>query len=216
MERIAVVLFTIFTILTVMPVSGGSERSRYEEGGFTDVDVIGANADQTDSIDRALLRFELAGIPLPPLDIEVHPSRDGCRDHDGLFTPRDGRDRLDLCTESQLILLHELGHAWDVNFATDRVRRTLLDSWGVDAWSGIDIPYRERGSEKAATLIALALIDLPLNGSDAVASREMLIRFELLTGVPSPRYEGVAAELDVQPKKDTTAIAAQYAARTAG
>ncbi|MCL1594008.1 MAG: hypothetical protein M3132_06635 [Actinomycetia bacterium] len=175
----------------------------------------GATSSQTASVDWALGRFEDAGIPLPTLEIRVHGSRAGCDDNDGLFTPRDGVDTIDLCSDVPLILLHELGHAWDVTFATDDTRRMMLDAWGSDRWSGSDVSYRQRDAEKAANLIALGLVDSPLTESEARASRGMLQRFEMLTGVPSPRFDGTVPDVVLSKPADTAGLAAQYSVRAA-
>jgi len=212
MERAAIIFMALTALLPTPSSDAGSDTGTLSQDGSATV-ILGANSPQTTAINWALGRFEDVGIPLPTLQITVYGSRAGCGNHDGLFTPSDGVDRIDLCSDAPLILLHELAHAWDINFGTDDTRQVMLDAWGSDRWSGGDVGYRQRGEEKAASLIALGLIDSTLTESEAVTSRAMLERFEMLTGVPSPRYDGTLSELIRPTSTSTAGLAAQYAAR---
>jgi len=187
MERTALIFITLMAILPV-PVMGVNvaDGTQVERTAV----VYGADTSQEAAIEWALQRFDDAGIPLPPLEIYQHDSVSGCNEHDGFFTPQESIDRIDLCTDSTFILLHELGHAWAENFASEDVRDALLASFGGGEWSGSNAADRKQGAERAASVLAVGLIDVELNEAGANLNRELLERFRLLTGVESPRLIG--------------------------
>ncbi|MFV1999980.1 MAG: hypothetical protein ACC654_06415 [Acidimicrobiia bacterium] len=187
MERTALTFITLMAIFPV-PVMGVNvaDATQIE----TTAVVYGADASQEAAIEWALQRFDDAGISLPSLEIYQHDSPSGCAGHDGLFTPRESIDRVDLCTDNTFILLHELGHAWAENFASQSVRDALLESFGGGEWSGSNAEDRKQGAERAASVLAVGLIDVDLDEAGANLNRELLERFRLLTGVESPRLIG--------------------------
>jgi len=150
--------------------------------------VYGADSDQRAAIAWALQRYEDAGISLPILEIYQHDSKSSCGEYAGLFTPQESIDRIDLCTDNMYIVLHELGHAWQMNFASEGVMKALLESYGDGELSGSDAAYRTRDEERAANVLAIGLIDVEMDDAGANLNRQLLDRFKLLTGVDSPRY----------------------------
>jgi len=187
MERTALIVIALLTLTPLAPVGTDSTEPPQIE---TVAVVYGADDSQEVAIARALQRFEDAGISLPSLEIYQHDSASGCAGHDGLFTPRESIDRVDLCTDSPYILLHELGHAWVENFASQDARDALLDSFGGGEWSGSNVEYRKRGAERAASVLAVGLIDTEFDAAWVSMNRELLDRFRILTGVESPRLSG--------------------------
>lgn len=185
MER-TTLRFTVLMALLSMSLGGTNTG---EQPQIDTTVVYGADPSQQAAIAWALQRYEDAGISLPTLEIYQHDSASSCDGYDGLFTPQESIDRIDLCTDVVFFVLHELGHAWEVNFASEGAREALLESYGGGEWSGSNVDYRERGEERAANVLAIGLIDVELDDAGANASRELLDRFKLLTGVDSPRYE---------------------------
>ena len=69
---------------------------------------------------------------------------------------------------------------------SDNTRQAFLDHTGL-VWYDPDVNWRNRGNEVAANTIAWGLRETPLTATDIGNYSELLHRFELLTGVPSPR-----------------------------
>lgn len=152
--------------------------------------VRGGTVEQHARLQWSMERFEIAGLELPQLEVTIHDSSAGCSGNDGLYWPEETLNRIDICTDSTFIVLHELGHAWEHNFATDSARQHLMDELELEAWTGDAVEYRKRGTEAAANLIAWGLVDSQLTESQARTLVEKLNRFESLTGVPTLRIDG--------------------------
>ena len=174
MKRAAIIIMILIATPQILPVQASMVDS----------------APLPASVTQAMERFEAAGLELPPLDIRVHDTKAGCSGHSGLYTPGAESDQIDICTDATFIILHELGHAWEYRNATDSARKVLMEDLGLDAWSGSDVDYRQRGEEVAASLLAWGLIERPLTEAETRTSVDTLARFASLTGVPSPRVTG--------------------------
>lgn len=134
----------------------------------------------------ALARFDAARLRPPPIEIHMHRDRDACLGHRGLFHA--GEMRVDVCTAEELVVLHEIAHAWTHVNVPDRVRSAYVDAGGFESWDAPGTSWRNRGSEDAADTIAWALLeesiamptpDGPIAGMNA--------RYRLLTGADAPR-----------------------------
>lgn len=98
----------------------------------------------------------------------------------------------DLPDRAQL-LLHEIGHAWLVNYTDDDTREAFLAHVGVDNWNDKGRPWRERGVEWAAESLAwglrgIATSSVPLGSPDCAILAEgyrILTAAEPLTTCPS-------------------------------
>ena len=185
-------------ILTFLVVAPQILASQVSAGDVTPPEVVattlaasvmirGGTVEQHARLQWSLERFEAAGLELPQLELIIHESSAGCGGYDGLFWPEEPSNRIDICTDSTFIVLHELGHAWEYNFATDSARQNLMDELELEAWTGDAVKYQKRGTEVAAKLIAWGLVDSPLTESQARILVLSLNRFESFTGVPSPR-----------------------------
>jgi hypothetical protein len=153
------------------------------------VPIIGAEPAFEAVIESAIDRFESAGLDLPPLRIHVHASTDRCQGHLGTYGQFGRRDRIDLCTESEFYVLHELAHAWEQNALSNEVRAAFLFYVERPFWHDRNRPWLDSGAELAANVIAWGLMKPPLSQSQAAASADQLDRFALLTGIHSPRIE---------------------------
>jgi hypothetical protein len=153
----------------------------------TEPGVTGATPEQAIVITWALDRYAQAGLELPPLVIEVHDSSDGCQGNRGIYV-RDGLgDVIHLCDTSTPVVLHELAHAWTEHHTSDEVRNAFLEHEGLTDWAGADVPYGERGTERASQTMSLCLAERPLSADDALRYGAYLDGYEILTGRPSPR-----------------------------
>jgi hypothetical protein len=97
-------------------------------------------------VQDAIVLFAAAGLELPYLEIWTHDDLSGCRltvEDDtppaGVYFQRGGVDTIFLCGTS-FTLLHELAHAHDVNFLSDKDRDEFLairdaDSWQNEKWA---------------------------------------------------------------------------------
>ncbi len=157
--------------------------------------IYGADAQLTAVIDAAIDRYNTTGFTLDALRFYAHPTDDKCRENRALFG-RDGElDRIDLCSgRTFAIVLHELAHAWEHNNISDNTRQAFLDYTGL-VWYDPDANWRNRGNEVVANTIAWGLRETPLTVTEIGNYSELLHRFELLTGVPSPRLPSTHSSL---------------------
>ncbi|MDJ0923747.1 MAG: hypothetical protein QNJ77_04220 [Acidimicrobiia bacterium] len=147
--------------------------------------IYGAGPEFTVVIEAAIDRFDTAGLTLPELRIYAHNNRDGCLGMDGLFN-RDGTGtRVDLCTQVNYTLLHELAHAWEYHTMDDVTRHAYVEHTGLPTWADPESDWEDRGIEAAATAIAWGLLDIPIANTERFTDE--LYEFELLTGRTSPR-----------------------------
>lgn len=108
----------------------------------------------------ALGRFDLAGLELPTVEIEMHEDAAACGGDFGRHARTEGSSHIDLClgptAKLRRVLLHELGHAWVAANLTGAGRDAFLELRGLDAWNG-KAPWNEKGTEQAAEIIAWGL-----------------------------------------------------------
>ena len=114
------------------------------------VRIVEGTPEDTDRIASALQRFEDAGWPLSNLEIRVG-GEDGCGGHAGVRSTDKGHDVVDICTDAEFVLLHELGHVWSGPYLDDEHRQEWLELRGLDSWSDAD--YYDRGTEQAVDII---------------------------------------------------------------
>jgi len=124
------------------------------------IQIHGANAAQERSVDWAVQRFGAAGLSqLPRLDIYLHTSHDGCRGNLGYYL----QGRIDLCTKesseryARKYALHEMAHAWVEVHVDGATHRRLMELRGITDWNDLNQPWKERGTEQAAEVIAWGL-----------------------------------------------------------
>ena len=117
--------------------------------------VADTDADR-DRIASAIQTFESAGWPLTNLEVRVGGD-DGCGGNAGTRSVTNGHDLVELCTDTQFVLLHELGHVWSSRYLDSERRAAWLELRGLTSWSDAD--YSDRGTEQAAIIIAFGLFD---------------------------------------------------------
>lgn len=151
------------------------------------VDIRGADQEETIRIQKALDRFEEAGLDLPTLIVEIHESEESCDGHGGLFVPSSDVSRVELCSPETFILLHELGHAWESISMTDPEREAFVEQAELPSWDDRSTAWKDRGREVVANTIATGLAYRELSGPDLRQFETQLIFYEVLTGAASPR-----------------------------
>jgi hypothetical protein len=154
------------------------------------VEVRGADDADTELIDWALGRFDLAGLELPDTIVTVHDDPAGCSGNSGLFRHGEPAE-VHLCIPAErparvrkLIALHELGHAWAETHTDETTRRAFLEERGIDAWQDHSQPPHFWGAEHAAEAISWALMDEPvriIRIYDASPAR-LTTAYQILTG----------------------------------
>ncbi len=152
--------------------------------------VIGASAEQQQTLDDALLLFQEAGLELPPLVIKFVGTAEPCEGHAGLYRPAPADeaasiDKITICHRLPLFLVHELAHAWAHHSLTPETRQRFLNHSGLDRWNDHRDVWNNRGTERAAHTIAYALtLATPTDNPDIL---RLVCGYELLTGDPMPR-----------------------------
>lgn len=164
-----------------------------ELSGIVDgVEVYNADPTQEALVEWALARFDAAGLPRPSVTRLEFPSTESCSHYlAGRTAHSTDTVEIEVCVTSDDIsqsaraarhtILHELGHAWEIEHVTDRSRQAFLEHWGLDHWSGADI-WEENGNEHAAEVLAWALMDdLVLPRIPNATCARLAEAFEVLT-----------------------------------
>ncbi len=152
------------------------------------VSVYQASRQQVRLVRWAVSRYEDAGLEAPRVEIHFHGDGSGCDDHVGFA--RGGR--VDICdtlvnTMTRHLMLHEMGHIWLDQNLTAPAREQFLRVEGLRAWNSSSDPWRLRGYEQAAEILAWGLGEriltpmIPDNDPERTA-----VDYELLTGTSIP------------------------------
>lgn len=165
--------------VAVLAIAAGAVNVRNagvaEAATFGPAMVVGGTSEQVEMARWAVGRFESAGLTLPPIQIRFHADLEGCGGHLGYYR----RGAVDVCGVSANLmarrnLLHEMSHAWaETNVTGDR-RVRFLELRGLETWNGYYVPWRERGFEHAAEILAWHLGDRILTPTVPDNEREQL------------------------------------------
>ena len=150
---------------------------------------VNVSEDQQALVRWAAGLYEAAGLDLPPIVIEGHADRSACHDRRGAARPEVGAVKIDLCVDTagpidELLIIHELAHAWDHHSLDDRRRTDFLALRGLDAWRSPQDSWNQRGAEHQAEILVWGLIDRPyrpgyLEQNDCA---DLLAGYRVLTG----------------------------------
>jgi hypothetical protein len=149
------------------------------------------NPERRELIEWAVNRYREAGLEVPPVDVYFHSESTGCRGNLGYTAG----ERIDLCVRlamepgPQRIVLHELAHAWAGAHLTDEARSAFTEMRGAPTWNDLAYPWKDRGTEQAAEIIAWGLGDgsmLPIVHGDLDPS-SLARGFRMLTGAEPVR-----------------------------
>lgn len=152
-----------------------------------------ANEVQLEQVAWALDRFEEAGLQLPPIELTFHDGAGPCEGHPGYYRPGEVA-RIDICSSTNHVILHELAHAWEGASVTAEVRNRFADHWDVDNWNDHSAAWHERGIERAADTIAFVLDGVPDHPSDTLLG--FVCSYTLLTGLPLPEAGTISCAPD--------------------
>jgi hypothetical protein len=182
---------TIILIATVL-FSGTSAVRGSEsvpEAAAVPTLISNASPEQLDSVEKALERFEAAGLRLPPISVSFHESADACHGYLGHYAT--AGSQLDMCNWGQShispinTLLHELAHAWSFEFLGEETRAAFIAHRELGNWDDRSVNWWLRGQEQAAEIVAWGLMDEPFRSAYVNSERcvDLATAFELLTGV---------------------------------
>ncbi len=153
-----------------------------------------------DLVHAGLMRFGESGIGEPSFDsVTFEPSRK-CTERSGRLIEKDGVRELFLCfyesdlcpgsepcTEPSLSVrasvMHELAHAWMLDYLSPETRSRLLQFKGLDTWDDEEAAWPDRGVEYSAEVIAWGLLDdpAPMARIGRPPCEELMTSFVLLT-----------------------------------
>jgi hypothetical protein len=164
----------------------------------TSTTVTGGTEQQRALVAWALQQYENAGLDLPVLQFHLALDPSTCGGNRGFFALGTTPWLITLCTEERIVFLHEVGHAWSAYTLTPSERAEYVEQQEMESWNDPETPWRARGSEDAANILAWGLIDDQIRGmtpDGRLAHKNEA--FHLLTGIDSPRItEGEAARPD--------------------
>ena len=143
------------------------------------IPVHNGTARLEDLVRWGLGRFATAGLGEPLLNsVTFEPTR-RCEGVGGRVVAGDGSHDLTLCIDERSLcpevggcaspvlavraaMLHELGHAWLNDHATEEKRKQLMDVSGRTVWSDPGVAWVDRVVEYAAEVLAWGLVDAPI------------------------------------------------------
>ena len=129
-------------------------------------------SDEQEVVDWACGRFDIAGLELPDIAVRFDPTRELCRNNEGLYRREPGGiHQVFVCTrdsetfaaelERRRTLLHEFGHVWDTVNLNDEQRGQLSYLLGTSDWYDQEADWSDRGVERFAESFVLSLLDQP-------------------------------------------------------
>jgi hypothetical protein len=136
-------------------------------------------------LDEAVARFARAGLLLPDVSVGFSDSDDACRGHLGLFDPNSTPWRVDVCSDLEFVLTHELAHAWAAANLDESQRAAYVAYRQLAAWNDPDLHWRERGAEDAAFVMQQVLMAEHVRQDSSVWT-ERVDAYEQLTGGSPP------------------------------
>ena len=174
--------------------------------------IYGADPAFEVEIVETIAMFDRSGLTLPELRIYVHDSQEPCGDNLGLYSKGGDPHRIDVCNHSTRLVMHELAHVWEYHNMDDSTRRAFMERSGAKVWNDHSVVHPARGVEQVADAIKWGLDSAPIQSMSMNYYAEDLERFELLTGVASPRIAHLADEAHVARRFAATVTASSGAA----
>lgn len=147
--------------------------------------VYAATAGQQALTNWAIGRFGAAGLELPPLEVTFYDDRADCGGNHGSFGNRGDLAVIKICTPRPHVVLHELAHAWEAENVSVTARKRFMDELALSSWTGAEVPWSDRGTERAANTIALVL-DWESHQITDERALSRLCGYEILTGESLP------------------------------
>jgi hypothetical protein len=175
--------------------SGAIDTLDIRSGSPAELLIVGGSPLTRSEIQEAASKFSAAGLELPALTINVRSSQTACDGAVGMFRPNPAGHTIDLCRTGELLVLHELAHAWAHEALTDTDRAAFVQRTGLPTWKSHAYPHGLRATEVAAEAIVVGLRSEPLAGDDARRILKDLEHFVALTGFEPPRLVGTIADI---------------------
>jgi len=175
-----------FLVAASLSLVGPPATDAGENETTSEITVVGAGLPELARLDEATARFDRNNLELPSLEVVFSANEADCKGHFGLFQRQFSPWRIMICSELDFVLTHELAHAWLASTLDDERQTEFVEFQGLEAWSGSDLEWDERGVEHAAFVMQQNL----MTAKPAPQSRtwqQRIAGFELLTGLPSPR-----------------------------
>ncbi len=182
-------LLISLTIVFTASLLGGDLLGDHDISTPDRLTIHGATGEMEATIVEAVERFEAAGLGLPVLSFHVHDSRATCNGAPGLYSKGGDQHRIDLCDPSEALVIHELAHAWEFHHVSDATREAFMELTGARVWSSHEVPHPARGVEQFAHAIEWGLKDEAIQPMSMSHYAPDLRRFELATGLVSPRLQ---------------------------
>ena len=157
MKTVIAAIITVSVLLA--PLTQDYEKTNNERS--VQIQILGELPEVRETVTLAVKRFASAGLELPPLTIHLHISMDERKGGRGLYARNGDGRRVDICTRSERIIIHELAHAWEQHQVDDDLRNRLLIEWDLEFWQNLDVPHHERGIEVAANIVEVGLMFNP-------------------------------------------------------
>ena len=196
-----------------LPVARENIATGVVDGPSGDIEIRNGEPALAELVSWGLKRFSEAGLPQPDVDsITFEPTRQ-CAGVAGKVIDTGGRRDLFLCVDqddlfgscpecgvpllsARLGMLHELGHAWMLDHVDSADEERILKLSGRQVWADLSVPWRDRGVEYSAEVIAWGLLDsrVRLIRVGDPPCEELRRSFEALTGAsPLPPNRDCAA-----------------------
>lgn len=169
----------------------GSQSTGNE--GTRDAVIASGTPQQREMVGWAVDRFAAIGLQLPEVEIGFP---EGGQSECGGAPARTYLDhepiKVMICWNSQLILLHELAHAWEAHNVDPAQHEPFMAMrWGVESWAEPDDAWAEQGREHAANVIAWGLLQdpYPISRTYPNDAESLKAAFRFLTGT-DPLHDG--------------------------
>jgi hypothetical protein len=155
--------------------------------------IIHGSPEQLAMAEKALGRYQAAGLELPPLVIEFAGRNlgpcDGAPGRTYLDAPTAA---VEVCWDDLFILLHELAHVWaSHNLPSAKHEPFMAMRADAISWASSEVAWAQRGSEHAANVIAWGVLEDPFPISRTYPNDPDALRaaFVFLTGI-EPLHDG--------------------------
>ena len=139
----------------------------------------------------ALDLFDQAEMELPAIEFRFHGDDvSGCNGNEGLHRPRGELSIVEICTSvvgwsTQVMVLHELSHAWSEYSADADDLAAFQELRGYDHWLNYEEAlWHENGTEQAAEILVWGLVDRPMDMARILDNScdDLLAGYVTLTG----------------------------------
>lgn len=188
----------VFTILvgqgSVVPSSSTGPDPTHIMSGENPYDLTD---EQLEFVAWGESRFIDAGLVPPRVEFVFHEDTAECRLRRGLYYL--SSRTVEICNVNPETLIHEMAHAWVEANLTDAAKADFMQQRQLSVWNDHAVPWEERGTEHAATIVAWGVEDksrlvtwvepdgsriLRLLAISHSTPGELAAAYQFLTGVP--------------------------------